>query len=452
MDRRRLTVAGCLAMTSLFVLGVAGAGPSAGAATDVSAQSLNVVAGPVAAGNLAIVISDDKRGALSLDAVNPATDTVAWSDPYSSSEVTPGVALTPVVSGNTVVDIVPAGKPSDPTVKLAGVNAITGATEWKLGTALILPDNPALCDAGADVCVPDYESNGSSALIIVAGDSGAPKGLIPGPLRAMASNLYETDATDPTFTELSPNGTLAWTKSVSSLYGPGNDPNDGWNISPVGQLQVGTVASKGKGKVVDLSPYKTVGVLASNGDVTWSVPGAYECMGTLAMLTSQVTCQFTGSLTESTRHPLSPTLKGVTLKLKGFNPNSGATTWLLPVTNVKPLLLGMGIRFADTTHLLVSLKNGTSALLNTSSGTTSPVGDHQVLWCQTTKLFKVGIQSGSAIGAQRLSEPLSYPCNAHGKESTGTPKSFPTSVGTTINGVFVWASPEGLRTHSVAGR
>jgi hypothetical protein len=228
------------ALASLSMFGLLGVNETAGAVSVVSATSLEIVAGPVAAGDLAVVVAVDKKGTLSLDAVNPQSDSVEWSRPYSSSEVTPGVPLTPVVSGNTVIDVVPAGKPSDPMVKLAGLNAATGATEWELSTPLTIPDDPDSCGGGADVCVPDYSPDGSSALAIVAASSGLPKGLIPGPLREIATDLYQTDANTPTFAELSPYGTLAWTKSVSSLFGPGSDPDFGWNISPVGQLQVGS--------------------------------------------------------------------------------------------------------------------------------------------------------------------------------------------------------------------
>jgi hypothetical protein len=49
------------------------------------------VAGPVAAGNLAIVISVAKSGDRSLDAINPLTNTIVWSHPYSPSDITPGL-------------------------------------------------------------------------------------------------------------------------------------------------------------------------------------------------------------------------------------------------------------------------------------------------------------------------------------------------------------------------
>jgi hypothetical protein len=211
------------------------------------------------------------------------------------------------------------------------------------------------------------------------------------------------------------------------------------------------VGQKFKGNVAALGPSKTEGIDASNGDVKWSIPGDYECTGTLEFLASQVTCQFTGSLTESTKHLLAPTLHNVTLKLNGFDPTTGAITWTLPVTNVKPFILGIGLKFADGSHLLVTLKNGTTVLLDTDSGKTSTVGSHQVLWCQTTKIFKVSVQSGTPAGKQRITGPLSYPCNAQGKTSSSLPADFPSSVGVTINGIFIWASPTGLRTHQMAG-
>jgi hypothetical protein len=110
-----------------------------------SAKSLDVVSAPIAVGSTAVVISVDPSHTLHVDGIDPVTNSIMWQRPYSASAVTPGVALVPAAIGDTVIDLVPPLKASNPAVFVAGVDAATGSVEWQGSAGVVLSDNPASC-------------------------------------------------------------------------------------------------------------------------------------------------------------------------------------------------------------------------------------------------------------------------------------------------------------------
>ena len=418
-------------------------------ATDPSAKTLDVVGGPIAVGSTAVVVSVDAAHTLHLDGVDPVSDVIVWQRPYSASAVTPGVTLTPASVGNTVADVVPAGKPADPAVMIGGVNATTGALEWELPGAVVLSDNPASCMNNQDFCITGYNPDGTSDLLLIDGATGEVKGLINSPNRVIGGSLYQSDAQTPTFEQLSPTGTIAWTKSVTAIFGPGYDPNQGWDINPVGSLNVGSVGYDENGTTLNFADTETVGFDISTGATQWTLAGAYQCIGPLTFLSTQVTCQYSGTVHYPKHSTQLPSLRGVKLKLVGFNPANGVVTWSLPVSNVASLTYGTGVSFLDDTKVVVRDMAGKMELLDTSSGTTAPLKTSQSLWCQKVPTYKVAATKGTPDGGKRTGQTEFFPCTTSGKASPEPPPSYPSSVGVTVNGVFVWPSPNGLQTHVV---
>ncbi len=450
MGRARLgplavCVALCLASTAVEI----GAQSAVEGAADPSATSLDVVGGPIAVGSTAVVVSVDPAHTLHLDGVDPVSDTIVWQRPYSASAVTPGVVLTPASVGNTVLDVAPSGKPADPGVIVGGVNATTGALEWEFPGAVLLSDNPESCVNSQSFCITGYNPDGSSSLVVINGATGVASSAINGPNRAIGTNLYQSDSQTPTFEQLSPGGAIAWTESVTTIFGPGYDPNYGWDITPVGSLNVGSVGTAENGSTVNLGSYKTSGFAISSGATQWTLPGDYQCMGTLAFLSTQVTCQYSGTVNYSKHSTQQPSLRGVTLKLVGFNPATGAVTWSQRVSNVASLSLGKGVSFLDATTVVVDDMAGKRLLLNTFTGTTVPLKSSQILWCQKVPTYKVTATKGTPDGGTRTGQTVFFPCTTTGAPSAKQPTSYPSTVGTTVNGVFVWPSPSGLRTHVV---
>jgi hypothetical protein len=447
-NRRLATLVVCGAASVASTMVTLSTQTSAGGAPARSAKSLDVVGGPIAVGSTAVVISVDRTRVLHLDGIDPVSDSVLWQRPYSASAVTPGAALAPAAVGNTVLDVVPVSKPSNPAVRIAGVDASTGAVEWEGSTGVVLSDNPASCANKQDFCVTGYNSDGSSSLILF-GASGQSKGEINGPNRAIGPNLYQSDASTPTFQQLSAGGTIAWTKTVAAIFGPGYDPSSGWAINPVGNLDVGSVGHTPSGRTYNYGALKTLGFDIATGTPEWSVAGAYLCMGPLVFLTTQVTCQFTGTVHYG-KGLSYPSLRGLTLKLAGFTTTNGAVTWTLPVSNVASLTFGNNLRFLDSTQVVVRPQSTSKVvLLNTLTGATAPLKKNQILWCEKTPFYSVVTTKGASLDGKRISAPVFYPCTANGKARAAAPPSYPSTVGTTVNGVFVWPSPTGLSTHVV---
>lgn len=424
--------------------------PAEGATPAPSGRSLHVVGGPVAAGTVAVVVSVDRSHTLHLDGVNPTTDTVLWQHPYAASAITPGIALTPAADGTTVADIVPTANAATPSVVVEGINATTGAVEWKLPEALILSDNPASCVGDQDFCVPAYTADGSAQLALIDAATGQPASVLSGPSRALGTDLYQSSNETPTLDQLSVGGSIAWSEPVTTVFGPGYDPGTGWHISPLGGLNVGSVGLAVNGTTADLSRYKTVGFSTATGVPQWSIPGSYQCMGPLVFLSTPVACQYKGTVREPKTSTRAPSLRGVSLTLAGFDPATGSATWSYPVSDVQALTSGSGLQFVDGDHVVVQSTHGKTVSLDTSTGSATPLASHQVLWCETTPTYSVKATKGSPAGGLRTGETLYSLCNTRGTKVGGQPPNDPSTIGVTINGVFVWPSAAGLQTQPVA--
>lgn len=418
-------------------------------AVDTAISGWHIVSTPVGAGDSVVVITVDGSHSLQLVDFAPVTGAALWQQPYSASAVTPGVYLAPAVANGIVLDVAPAGKPTSPVVNISGINAATGTREWSLRSGIVLSDNPAPCVQNQDFCLTGYNPDGTSDMVILNATTGQLVTLLKGLNRALGVNLYQSDASTPTFEQLTATGGIAWTKPAASIYGPGYDPGAGWNIATVGPLDIGSIGPPVSGNTMNLADNKTVGFSVATGAPAWSIPGSYMCMGPLMFLTTQVACQFSGSLHKPKNPTAYPSMKGVTLKVVGFNPTNGVIGWTQAVGDVKAMSFGSGLSFVDGTQLSVVLPNGKRELLNTSTGATTPLKPRTILWCQKLPSYTVTAPKGIEGGGMRQGAPLYFPCTPNGQPTSALPTSFPSTVGIIVGGVFVWPTPDGLQTHAV---
>jgi outer membrane protein assembly factor BamB len=425
--------------------------------TGWSDGSLDVVGSPVAANGVVVLLNVTSRHQLELSAVNPSNGSTIWSHPFSVSGITPGVAFGPTVLDGTVLDLAPAQSSSDPTVTIKGVNVTTGRVRWSDPDA-ILSDAPAVCPGDQEFCVAAFDSDTTNVLVGIDPGTGRLDGAIRGPIRNMAvpqpgstteGGLWQTDASSPTLMQVSADGRAAWTRTVASLFG-GNqyDPNYGWDFLIKGDLDVGSIANAPVGNVLPLDNFKTLGISEADGTVKWSASGYYDCGGGLQFLTSNVVCLFSGSARES---GTSVTMSGVAVTLRGLDIASGATTWSLPVLNAQALSLGTNVAFADGTHLVVRLRSGRQVVLDTESGKTAPIGANQVFWCEQNPMYPIKTATGSSVDGKRQGAPVFKVCSASGSTANGVPAAGPSTVGLHLDGMFVWASPNGLRAAPLPG-
>ena len=283
------------------------------------------------AGTVAVVVSVDRSHALHLDGVNPVTDTVLWQHPYSASAITPGIALTPAAAGATVADIVPAGElrprpPSSSTASMPRRGPSSGSCPRHSSFRTIpLP----AWEARISVFRPTPPMAQPNSHVIDAA-TGRPASVLSGPSRALGTDLYQSSNETPTLDQLSAGGAIAWSEPVTTVFGPGYDPGMGWNISPIGGLNVGSVGLEMDGTTADLSRYKTVGFSTATGSPQWSIPGSYQCMGPLVFLSTPVACQYKGTVHESKASTRAASLRGVTLTLGRLRSDDGIYHLVLP--------------------------------------------------------------------------------------------------------------------------
>jgi len=415
-------------------------------------RGVQVVGSPVDVDGVAVLLNVDSSHELELTGIRPSTGVILWSHPYSASLITPGVAFTPVAIGNTVMLSTPAEGPTNPVVTLEGINAMTGKVSWKVSQPLVLSDAPVVCAGGDYFCVPTFVSQTQTDLVALNPGSGAVAGAISGPFRNMAvappgsenaGDLWQTAARAPTFAQTSTSGHLLWTQSVTSLFGSNRyNPNYGWDFLVTDNLDVGSVGVAPVGKTDPLDGFKTLGISTSTGTVDWSAPGYFLCGGGLQFLTSDLVCRYTGAARESGQ---SETMAGVGLTLQGLDPASGATTWSKRVLNAQGLSMGTNVAFADGNHLVVQLVGGQRVVLDVLTGTTAAPSPGEVFWCEQVPTYRVITAPAASFSGKRVGEPVYRSCSSTGSAVSGTPTTTPSTVGVTMNGMFIWPTPHGLR-------
>jgi hypothetical protein len=441
---------------SLFVGGAlvaAPSGPAAGSnANGWSDQSLHVVGGPIISDGVAVVLNVSPNRELEITGVDPSDGSVMWSHPFSASQITPGVGFSPLAIGNTVLVLSPADGSSNPEVTVEGVDAATGNAMWTVPQPLVLSDAPVECASGRYFCFPAFATADTTALVALDPSSGSVVGTVPGPLRNMGvaasggpndSDLWQTYASTPTFVQTSTTGQLAWTRTVSGLFGGTQfNPSDGWDFIVNGQLDIGSVGVAPVGKSQSLDGFRTVGISVSTGSVAWIVPGYFLCGGGLQFLTTDLVCRYTGTA-RVTGH--TETMAGVQLTLEGLNPASGAATWTKRVLDAQALSEGTNIAFSDGAHIVVRLLSGKRVVLDVQNGSVTAPSHDESFWCEEDPTYKVEAASAASANGIRESEPVFRPCSSSGQPVRNSPATSPSTVGVISAGMFIWPTPEGLQ-------
>ncbi len=433
---------------------LAGSAVSAAAPGGWSDTSLHVVGGPVQAGaELAVLNVTSGTHRLRLSAISPQDGHVLWSEPSSPSYITAGVAYSPVSVGPIVLNLSPAGVPSDPDVRVQGLDAATGEVTWTVPGEGAVTDAPVICGDGEDFCVDAATNTGAGYLLVLNGATGHIAAIVRRAERDMSpaqpglyslGSLWELDNTSPTLAQLSSGNKLLWRRTVPQLFGgrPYN-PNGGWDFVTKDGLDVGSVGYQPSGDRVALDQYKTVGVSVATGKVDWRVAGDYECGGLLWFLSVDVVCDYSGTLVE--RPGGTATSSGLGLTLRGLDVHLGQTTWARKVA-LSSKAMGTGLQvFLDGTHLVVNSAGGELSVLNALNGTVQPTAVGQVFWCQQIPSYKVDAPTGSTYGGQRTGQTEFSTCSADGVSVAGAPTAQPSTVGLSTDGLFVWLTPLGLR-------
>ena len=411
-------------------------------------STLHVVGPPEGVGDRVVLLDLTKSHQVELSAVDASSHRVVWSRPFVVDGITGGQIVAPAVVHDVVVDLAPTGGINSGQAIVTGINVENGSTVWTLPGSLSVSDAPYVCGSGSSVCVAGTVSGGSADLLIVDAADGVLVNSVPNMERAIGTNLYQTGDDAPTFTQITESGQVAWTKPVASVFGPGFDPDNGWNIDAIGSLNVGSVGPPMNGNSFDLSTYETAGFSQASGQVVWTDPGLYQCMGTLEFLTPPVLCQLHGTVTEGSSDQ-QPTYSGVTADLAGFNPATGAILWRQPIGDGTDLVDG-DVSLLDDSHVVVTSPTGSPEVLDSANGTVTPVASGRVFWCLTfPPPYDVG-PAASATQQQNEHQGTAFAggCSADGMPVSQLPSTSPDAVGTTADGWFFWPTAHGLQARS----
>jgi len=262
---------------------------------------MDVVGDPVAGEGAAAAVTVDSSHNLHLVGVAPDTGHVVWSKPFSESLIDPSLPPALDSLGNEVIDLVPAVKVTNPLVNVEAINLTTGAVVWKGPQDVLVGDVPSPCVHMTDFCVTVYNKDGSSTTAVLSPADGSVLGLLKGASNALDYDLYETDAKAPTIEAVSGSGTVQWTKTTNQVFGgSGYDPYTGI-FSSYGTTEVATVPppSANSDHSEGLDNSKTVGLSLADGSTLWSLPGQYDCDGSLGLLVPPVNCVYKGVLAKT---------------------------------------------------------------------------------------------------------------------------------------------------------
>ena len=402
-----------------------------------------VLGGPVVADGKLLVVVATQAQTLALEAIAPATGIPSWKVPYSVSQINLSVPLTPVVEGGVVLDLSPAGAATDPKVTIKGIAVNTGQVHWSAPGAELVTDAPASCTDRGLFCVDVITPAGASALELLAPSGGDVVTTIPGAYRHLASGLFEDTSAPGSIEELGSAGSAIWKVPVQSIFGSARfSPDFGSSFDASDGLVIGSAAMAPDGATQTLSQYEAVGIRSTDGTVVWTDAGSYRCMGVLGV-TAPFICRYSSDaqLSGATVSVTSPSLT-----LEGINPTDGSISWSQQVLGAQPLTDGIGVGFASTSSIVVTLTSGPTVVLDLRTGVKRPVEPGSNYWCSSSSMVAVQAPPASLTNGQRSGVSTYTPCSAgspNGGPSRGVPV-VATNVGVVAGGFFAWAAPGGL--------
>lgn len=440
---RPLVVVGLVAALTLTATG-SGAASARVALTSWTDTSLHVVAGPVAADGVAVVLVVDPNKTLHLEGVQ-SNGHVAWSDPYNASYITAGEFLTPVVVDGVTIDLAPATKSTGSglaTVK--GIDVATGKVAWTRAN-IYAADLPTSCEGDTEFCIDVTNSTGYTYSVqVVNPTTGAQVRSQSGLVRTLMPGLFQTTSSTATATVVGPTGARLWTRTFASLFGgPKFDPSGGWEFRSLGGLMIGSVGDIGVPSTttseVNVGNDKTIAIDPTTGKVKWSDPGMFECMGTMPTQ-DPVICKYHGTVHYNN---LQPDFAGVSLTIEGFAPATGRITWSKAVTDVAPLSEGESDRLASGHELEVTVAGGHHVLLNLQTGATTGLSSTQEVWCETLNQYTAVAVTGDPYSGRKVGVFRFDGCTGSG-DTAVVPTTGSTWFGVQLGTEFVWPSTKGL--------
>ena len=403
---------------------------------------VHVVGGPIAAdGRVLVIVSDSDRSTW-LEAISPTSGKALWRIPEGFSEIAAGVEVAPLARGHTALALVPS--PShDGTVRLEGVDISTGRVVWRSSGAQYVTDVPEPCPnpIGARAfCVVTAKPSAEPTLLAISPATGRSIATVQGIERTLGSGVFQAFIQPSVLVGIDIPGGFQWSTPVVSAFGPGYDPNFGWNFDTFGSVDAGWVGKQSGSGATDLGASKTVGLDDKTGRTLWVIHGSLECGGG-SVFKLPFACALTGTL--KVRFPkfvVSRNARGV---IEGFSPRTGKISWRFSLDHTHlASVLTARLEIADETHLLVWSNRGERRVLDLKTGSSASPTVGQVFWCERQNVFRVK-SPPKGVPPERMGVGYLSPCDINGKPAKAKIQPL-RGVVPTVGGVIVWASSAGL--------
>lgn len=433
-----------------------GAGAGATATRRIWSWTTTPVGQPIVVGQ-AVIVYTSGAGALQVNALDPATGKVLWTDATTPSDVRPGIVVRPrKVTSRDGKEYVAYYRPEGaPFARLVVADPRTGKAVATAGPTFFTSP-PLGCDDDRDVCVlaqPGRYGKARPYRLDIRRNTYKKVASGPRGYYEIGDNLWHPDGNvAETLAVFSGRGRV-WEKPLRSLFPGGHTPNNGWIVDLYEKAGVYVVSLGGKSRADgDLKNWSaTAGIDARTGKRLWLRPGTrWLCVVLEADRKDEnphpVMCRFTG------RHRFKGTRdrsKVTGVVVEGLDIRTGRATWSHPMGAARVFWNGDGdgssaLGRGGPTSFLVLVKGRKPVVLDVATGARRAPAKGETFVCTTTSTVKLSM-TWYLVDGTPVSEwnagTVAQPCDAQGKAvKAEPPHAAAGAVGATAGDVAVYAT------------
>ena len=399
-------------------------------------QAATPLSGVANIGGVALLYVKDGR-ALRIEAHDPVSGAVLWSDRASPALTPPDTAWFPLAVGGGVAYYEDAGGRA---AKLVIADPRTGK-KLAVTPTKYFGEEPYLCPNFTDALCEWLEDRNGKYLSYDRFSVAQPKLTVvkePDDRQQISfnGNLF-LNSTAKTLSAVQ-NEHVLWTKPATSLFGPHLQLYGRWYVALFREAGVfsGSAPSwRATDTTIDLTKTSTVGFRASDGKLLWRQPGtSFGCLNTTQVPTKPASgsgiplrCRYTGEVSQK-RGVSHWTPKGkITVALERYDVVTGKALWSTPI-GTAPIQANTDAakgsarldrrHLVDDDHLVVN--TGTANLIvDLTTGKTTPATSSTQVWCAstTTMRYKSTAYDNKKPDYTIRGWGLTYPCDLQKKHS-----------------------------------
>jgi hypothetical protein len=394
-------------------------------------RDLTPIDQPTAIGSMVVGIASDGKK-LVIAGIDPATGTIRWRQPVTPGDITPGEGIHVTAIGDDRVAYLRPTSAGPEFAQLVIADARTGE-DLATSPPELFDAPPYACANGKDACavshavlggkVRQYRLEVDTDSYVVESES-----FRNGTRLLESPHLLDLgDRPENTLGWLR-DGKLQWSIPASAAFPAGFSSDNGWTWHRfadqhvvVGSLYGESVAT-GEVSLRDLaSSAATVGLSETTGKVLWRDRGSsFHCR--FDWRDRPVRCRRRGRV--SSQRGAAAVFEDLDVTVEGFDPETGETTWSVPVGPAKVLVTSRAnLAIAGPTHVVLDRPDG-PIVLDYATGTTHVPPPGAAYWCMVHVEYESAWSYTTWDGTRRYDRPggdRAAICGVRGGPSTGLP-------------------------------